>query len=165
MGCSQQAKVLAYQSFVRPTLDYASPCWDPYRNCEISQIENIQRRAARFVTGIRNNPLVPSSVTSMLHSLKWPSLSTCRKWRRLVILHRISHGSVQALQGLSGKLRRPQSSLRRSDITYCHLQTGTEKRKHSFLPRTIRDWNSLSTEVIGASSTDAFSKAYWKILN
>ena len=38
----------AYMSFVQP-LEHASSVWDPYLESDISQMEAIQRKAARFV--------------------------------------------------------------------------------------------------------------------
>ena len=40
----------AYLVFVRPLLEYASSVWDPYLESNTKRIEDIQRRAARFVT-------------------------------------------------------------------------------------------------------------------
>ena len=50
-GCSQKTKDTAYKTMVRPVLEYASCAWDPYRKGQISKLEAVQRRAARFVTG------------------------------------------------------------------------------------------------------------------
>ncbi len=43
-------KTAAYNSLVRPTLEYSCSAWDPYTQKDIQKIENVQRRAARFVT-------------------------------------------------------------------------------------------------------------------
>ena len=40
----------AYKSIVRPTLEYGCTVWDPYRAYQKSWLEQVQRRAARFVT-------------------------------------------------------------------------------------------------------------------
>jgi hypothetical protein len=44
------AKTQAYNTFVRPSLEYASTVWDPHTQDNINKVESIQRRAARFVT-------------------------------------------------------------------------------------------------------------------
>ena len=44
--CSQKVKILTYTSLVRPVLEYSSPVWDPYKQNQINQIEQIQRKAA-----------------------------------------------------------------------------------------------------------------------
>ena len=42
-------KVLAYNSLVRPTVEYSSVVWDPHTAVLKTKLEAIQRRAARFV--------------------------------------------------------------------------------------------------------------------
>ena len=37
----------AYNTFVRPQVEYASPVWGPYTQANINKIEKVQRRAAR----------------------------------------------------------------------------------------------------------------------
>ena len=43
-----RVKGLAYQSYVRPVLEYSPTVWDPYTVGSIKKIESVQRRAARF---------------------------------------------------------------------------------------------------------------------
>ena len=38
-----------FTTMVRPTLEYASTCWDPHSKDLIEDIEQVQKRAARFV--------------------------------------------------------------------------------------------------------------------
>ena len=40
----------AYKSLVRPKLEYGCTVYDPYRANQKSWLEQVQRRAARFVT-------------------------------------------------------------------------------------------------------------------
>ena len=47
--CSNNIKEQAYRTYVRLTLEYASTVWDPHTKDLESQIEMVQRRAARFV--------------------------------------------------------------------------------------------------------------------
>ena len=49
--CPSHLRELAYKQFVLPILEYCSPIWDPYHQTNINQVEMVQHRAARFVTG------------------------------------------------------------------------------------------------------------------
>ena len=62
---------LAYLTYVRPIVEYASTVWSPYVKSDIERLEMVQRKAARF---IYNNFSAYSSVSSMLSQLNWQSL-------------------------------------------------------------------------------------------
>ena len=74
-GRSPETKALAYTSLVRPHLEYAASAWDPYLAVDVSQLESVQRRAARFAC---NDYRHSTSVTDLLQHLHWPLLSTRR---------------------------------------------------------------------------------------
>ena len=78
----KQSKVrgMAYNTLVRPQLEHASPISDLYTKGKILQIENVQRRAARWTS---NNFDPRSSVTGMLDDLEWRTLEQRRADARL----------------------------------------------------------------------------------
>jgi hypothetical protein len=47
MGNSN-TKSLAYMSLVRPILEYGAACWDPYGEGEISALDRVRKKAAKF---------------------------------------------------------------------------------------------------------------------
>ena len=57
---------------VRPILEYGSSVWDPHTDKLQEELENIQNRAARFVT--RHYVYETRSMTGILGQLKWESL-------------------------------------------------------------------------------------------
>jgi len=71
--CSTQVKAASYLTMVRPQLEYASIVWDPIHNNDVHRIENIQRRAARWIMKDYSRY---NSVTSMLQRLSRPELQT-----------------------------------------------------------------------------------------
>ena len=54
-SCSQEVKEAAYKGLVRPVLDYGSSVWDPPGVILQEELESVEKRAARFVTGNYNH--------------------------------------------------------------------------------------------------------------
>ena len=89
----------AYKGLVRPVLDYGSSVWDPPGVVLQEELESVQKRAARFVTG--NYNYETGSMTGILGQLKWESLKKRRKDNRFILLYK----------GLKGKTRVPTDDL------------------------------------------------------
>jgi len=47
-GAATAAKSVAYKSLIRPLLEYACQVWSPHTAWDISGLESVQRRAARW---------------------------------------------------------------------------------------------------------------------
>jgi len=45
---NSNTKSLADMSLVRPILEYGAACWDPYRKGQISALDRVQKKAAKF---------------------------------------------------------------------------------------------------------------------
>ena len=73
---NQEVKSRAFTSLARPHLEYSSSVWDPYLKKDISTIEKVQCKGARFVTG---NYSYRDSVTSMLNDRQWPPMQDRRR--------------------------------------------------------------------------------------
>ncbi len=52
---SKTAKTKAYTGLVRPHLEYAAPVWSPHKACDISKLEKVQKRAARWIAAKWNS--------------------------------------------------------------------------------------------------------------
>ena len=88
-------KEQTYKSLVRPSLEYACSVWDPYTKENITQLKQVQRRAARYATNCYRDT---SSVSNMIEHLNWRSLADRRSDARLVMLYKISHELVAILK-------------------------------------------------------------------
>ena len=66
-------KSLAYMSIVRPILEYGAACWDPYREGQISALDRVQKKAAKFAHHA-NSP-------------NWETLASRRKLSRICGVH------------------------------------------------------------------------------
>ena len=76
-ACPRDVKESAYRGLVRPILEYGSSVWDPKSILLQDELEKVQKRAARFVTG---NYVVyeTGGMTGILKQLKWESLKKRR---------------------------------------------------------------------------------------
>ena len=137
----------AYKSMVvRPILEYGSTVWDPHFNGLNDELENVQKRAARFVT--RNYSYETVSMTGILEELKWETLHKRRKDNRLVLLYK----------GLKGKARIPTDDLipknrrcRNHSLVFQIPTASKDAYLKSFFPQTIRDWNVLPDSLISSA--------------
>ena len=88
-------KEAAYKSMVGPILEYGSTVWDPHYNGLNDELENVQKRAARFVT--RNYSYETGSMTGILEELKWENLQKRREDNRLTLLYKGLKGKADDL--------------------------------------------------------------------
>ena len=68
-SCPQDVKVAAHKGLVRPVLDYGSSVLDPPGVVLQEELESLQKRDARFVTG--NYSYETGCMTGILGQLKW----------------------------------------------------------------------------------------------
>ena len=137
---------------VRPQLEYASDVWDPHHVAEITELEKVQRRAARWVL---NDYGRFSSVTVMLDQLSWPTLQTRRRLSRLQTLHKIFYQQL-ALIIPPHYLPTVQSTRQYHPLHYILPYSATTAYQNSYFSRTIKDWNTLPIHLIEIEDTDIF---------
>ena len=78
-ACPQEVKEAAYKGLVCLVLEYSGSVWDPSGVGLQNELEKVQNRAAKFVTG--NYNFETGSMTGILEHLKWESLKKRRRDR------------------------------------------------------------------------------------
>lgn len=134
-------KLLCYQSYIRPKLEYACVVWDPYTKCNIDKLERIQRKAVRFIYSKFRRTDSPSELMSANNI---PLLQSRRRQLRLdflssLINHRFAIDPSLYLTPLSTRNTRHHQP---NSLTPYFAKTDTYK--FSFFPHTVSEWNSLS---------------------
>ena len=84
-------KSTAYTTLVRPQLEYASTVWSPHTATDITKLEAVQRKSARWATRDYQRT---SSVTQMIKDLNWRTLEQRRKDSRFTLMYKITYDLV-----------------------------------------------------------------------
>ena len=143
-----------YICFIRPLLEYCDSVWDNSSSEMKKKFDAIHIEAARTITGATKL----CSIDKLLSELGLETLQSRRDKHRLVIFYKIMNGlTPDYLRDLVPPLVQEASNynLRNSD----HIQTFHANKNlfyNSFLPSTIRAWNSLPNDVKLSSSVAAF---------
>ncbi|XP_072021558.1 uncharacterized protein [Amphiura filiformis] len=145
--CDEKTKATAYKTLVRPKLVYCSSIWDPHKHTHIETVEKVQRRAARFVCNAYKRE---TSVTHLLHELKWEKLATRRQKARLTIIFK-EFNSLAPSNIINRKFT-PQDQNGRSTRNnhpnnLKRINVNKDCYKHALYPYTIPEWNLLPAEV------------------
>ena len=128
--------------------------WDPNQKEAINRLEQVQRRAARWVN---NRYRRTSSVNNMLQDLAWPSLQARRKQIRLATFYQYHNKLIHIDSKYAPTPSMQRLSRRQNNSKTYDIPSGTQNyRKYSFFPRTIPEWNHLPEGVVSASTLDPF---------
>ena len=95
----QSVFYIEYTSLVRPILEYGAACWDPYRECQISALDRVQNKAAKFARHLGGSD--------------WEYLAQRRKIARMCALYKAYKGD-RAWKAIGDMLQTP-SYLSRAD--------------------------------------------------
>jgi hypothetical protein len=104
---SQTIKERAYQTLIRPKLEYGCTIWDPRTNENINSLEKVQRQDARYTCNRHHNT---SSVSEILNTMNWQTLQERRLRTRLIMFHKVINENI-AIQNQSMTRSSPERLL------------------------------------------------------
>ncbi|MES9881747.1 MAG: reverse transcriptase family protein [Sedimenticola sp.] len=143
-----------YLSFIRPLLEYSSVIWDNCTDGDKQKLENIQVEAARIVTGCTKL----CSLNNLYKETGWQTLQTRRDQQKLIMLYKMKNELVPPY--LSNLLPQQVGNttnypLRNADhYQLPHARTAIYYQ--SFLPTTVRQWNTLDSNIRDSPSLSTF---------
>ena len=127
----------ACEAYIRAELEYCSAIWLPFQASFISQIEMVQRIAARYIL---HNYDPMASVTKMLQELQWQTLDNRIIQSSRSLLFKIPHNMMIFID-------HHHLNLSRKPFQYIAILSNTVTHFNSFVPRTIKHWNQLPLDL------------------
>ena len=181
--CPLKCKRTAYLSLVRSVLEYGCTVWDPYLQRDIDQLERVQRKAIRFITGDYKS-MTPGTINKLQNKLQFSPLETRRKAIRLTFMYKLVEGLVPAMPSKDFiKFQRPGRNIKpKKDPDFIYSKSPIDKyiknndrcleipdatspqAKNSFFIKTASEWNALNNTVVHAKSPDIFKNLIQKEL-
>jgi len=147
---------ILFTSIVRPHLEYGATIWNPVKKNLITIIENVQRRATKWLPGFST-----LSYKERLKEIKLTTLQYRRYRGDMIELYKLFHdfydpsASKQLLESLKGNAPE-RTSARNHCFTIYKSPYKRDVRRDYFKHRTIDQWNNLPASVVQAPSLNAF---------
>ena len=132
-GNNNNKKLLAYTALVRPILDYRAVCWDPYREGQVSALNRVQKRAAKFGNNINETG--------------WAIMAQRTLIARIRALFKANTGG-RAWKAIGDRLLKPcclsRDDHNRKIRTWKQI---TDVGNHSYVNRNIKSWNQITCRL------------------
>jgi hypothetical protein len=141
----------AFNTYVRPALEYASCIWSPYRKSAIEQVESVQRKFTKRLPGYAH-----SSYDERLIKLGLQSLEVRRLRQDLINTYKILFGLLDVNASdfftLADSGHNTRGHRYKLSTHFCRV----DARKYFFAERVERPWNSLAAECGDFTSLSTF---------
>ena len=142
---------ILYLTLIRPNLEYASEVWDPYLIRDRSLLENVQKFACKVC--LKN---WQTEYVDMLEILRIPQLETRRKALRLCQLYKLIENNAN-LQLIPTNQRTHAYATRHIHPRQLwNIPGHSSQFLNSFFPRTISEWNLLTSDIVSCTSIGSF---------
>lgn len=150
-SASPDIKKLAYLTYVRPKLEYASSIWHPSQAYLADDLEAVQNCLARFITSQYSRRI---SVTALKQTLSLASLASRRITSRVCLLHTFFYFSRSGHPLLKCPLRTSS----RLSLTHplMTIKCRTAAMSSSFFPHAITVWNALPDNIVSCRDRKIF---------
>ena len=152
--CEQDVRKRAYETLVRPEMEYTTSAWRTYTDRDINKLGQVQKNAAKFVTG---DYRLTTSTTCLIKSISWDPLEKRRLQSQFIMLYEIRNNLA-----ISTNLHRAQTRSRSSRThSYAYPVPPTRNKCTQLglliLPSShYRVWDSLLLEAVASKSLGQF---------
>ena len=143
----------AFNTYVRPLIEYCSPVWAPVYKCDIVKLESVQRRFTKKLKGLHH-----LCYFDRLNYLKAETLETRRLKQDLLMMFKIMHKfvdiDVNELFDLNGL-----GVTRGHNFKLVKPLCNNNSRSHSFSCRRLDCWNNLHYDIVNLTTVYNFRNA------
>ena len=157
--------VSLYRALIEPYFIYCSIVWDNISETLEKQLQVLQNRAARIITGA---PLLKSS-SLILAELNWMNIKEMREKQKAIMMYKIVHGLAPAYLTEMFTVAYQSSlndySLRQSKLIFELPVNRTDYYNSSFAFTGAKLWNSLPDELKHEPSLKRFIKRLEHLLS
>jgi ribonucleases P/MRP protein subunit RPP40 len=151
-----------YCQHVRPILEYASPVWSPWLECDKKVVEGVQKRMVKMISGLYGSTYEERLVEIGLHSLEYrrEKADMVQVFKMIKGIDNVDYKNwFQTYGDLSGD-NRPSTRLSNDPLNIIQQRCSGDLRKNFFSVRVVPKWNSLPTEVKNSRSVAIFKLNY-----
>ena len=158
---NKDLKSTAYTTLVWPQLEYASTAWSPHTTTDITKLEAVQRRSARWATRDYQRT---SSVTQMIKDLNWRTLEQQRIDSQLTLMYKITYDLV-AIPAADFLIPDTRQSRHNHQLAYRQIPTLKDYYKFTFFPCIKVHWNALPFYIPVLPTVAQFSHAVCQVVH
>ena len=144
---SSESLLQMYLSLVRPNVEYASQVWSPYKIREVNSIESVQKFALRMCAKNWN-----AGYEQLLELFSLPDLQQRRLYLDLCSMFRIVHGMFYFPSAVFVRQDTHRFTRSSHHPSFVCPYARTCYYFNSFVPRTVRLWNTLPTPIVNNPS-------------
>ena len=142
---------MLFTALVRPHVEYANAVWAPSLKKDIEAVENVQRRATKYLPGLQD-----LSYEQRLRLLDLPTLRYRRYRGDMIECFKITHDLYDPAASAGLLPMAPPSTLRRHDYHIEKQDYKYDLRKNFFSLRVTNQWNNLPDQVVAAKTVRCF---------
>ena len=143
-----------YLTFIRPLLEYGDVIWDNCTQYEKNELDKIQNEAARITTG--TTKLV--SLDNLYKEVGWQTLHRRRQDHKITLFYKMFNQLTPVY--LSSLIPQQVNAISHHNLRNSNdihtIRSNTSLYHNSFLPSTLRQWNSLPLEVRQLNTLSSF---------
>jgi len=159
---SRHPKVLIplLKSIIRPTVEYATTILNPWYQMDIAEIESVQRKFTKCISGLKN-----LSYERRLQVLNLPTLVKRREYYDLLECYKLAYGLVRSECTQSFVLNRTSTRGHKYKFAAAQQTPRLDIRKHFFTERVMKIWNALPAEIAEITTYAHFKTTLKRHLN